>query len=464
MTRISRLFFNSPARYLLFLAAILQLTLVLGLYTIGRLRVLPNQIDESGLLKSAMPDTRTYQNRVIDAVEDLKHSGVRAWLLSRQEAHVKLYSLSYLICAPLFGNNILSAEPLNLGCYLAILILVAKLGQAAFDRRTGRAAAGAIAVWPSFQLHGTQVLKDPISIVAMLILIGLMVLWLTSRLSWRRGLAAGLIGGAAVGLVAATRGDFWAPVILGLSLIGAIMLIVRQLRQRSLLAGNALSMIIVVLFAVGCLSITEEFGSPLFPRTPRTTTDPSIVNGSEQDSGPRYLKVPRPDRTNYLVIKTQAVRDGFALKYADSGSMIDPEVEFITVVDVLRYVPRAMEIGFLAPFPNTWLADGKEVGRPGRLLSGAEMLVTYVVELLGLFGVWRARRRLSTWMLVFTILFGLTTLGFGLINLGALYRMRYCFVVLLLLPGMYGLTQIRQSMRERSFGDDPQLSRTGSFA
>jgi len=82
----------------------------------------------------------------------------------------------------------------NLGCFIAILILVSKLGKEVFDQRTGRAAAAAVVLWPSFQLHNTQVLKEPICIIAMLILVRLMVSWLTSRLSWRRGLATGLLG------------------------------------------------------------------------------------------------------------------------------------------------------------------------------------------------------------------------------------------------------------------------------
>jgi hypothetical protein len=488
MTKLSRLFFDSPARYLLFLAAILQLTLVLGLYTMGRLAVSPKQIDEHGLLTSVFADTQIYQPQATDAVETLKHSGIKAWLLFPADAHVKLYSLSYLVFGPLVGNNIVGAEPLNLVCYLAILILVAKFGTEVLDQRAGRAAAAAVAVWPSFLLHNAQVLKDPICVIALLTSTLVMALWLTRKLSWRMGLLTGLLGGAAIGLIYATRAGFWIPVILGFVLIGAALLIVRQISQRSLLVGNILSMSLLLLFAVGSLFFTEGFleitrawtsphralsipqnaqPSAATVSTPQNAqTAPVAQSSPRENQDPPNVRFPLhspPERTNRLVIKIQQVRDSFAYRYQDSGTLIDQDVEFITVADVLRYLPRAIEIGFLAPFPNKWLAPGRIVGLAGRLLSGGEMLAAYIIELLALFGVWRARDRLTTWLLFCTILFGVTTLGLGLNNVGALYRMRYGFFVLLIMLGMYGLTQVRQSIPEYSVVGEDRLAASGSI-
>jgi hypothetical protein len=500
MTKISRLFFQSPARYLLLAAAILQLTVALGLYTMGRLALSPNKIDEHGLLISVLPDTITYQAQATDAVEVLQHAGVKPWLRARYDAHVKIYSLSYLVFGPLVGQNIIGAEPLNLGCYLLILILVARFGKEVFDQRAGRAAAAAVALWPSFLLHNAQVLKDPICVVAMLCLLMVMAVWLTRNLSWRMGLASGLLAGAAIGLIYATRAGFWVPVILGLVLIGAALLVIRQVREKSFFGGNVLSLVMVLLFALASLAITEEFaGARKFLMPATQTAAPVAANQSQplnQGSSPTnqppvrvaqatpgnqatpiaapspvnkykipmHLRVPPPGRTNYLVIQIQQVRDSFSFRYTDSGTLIDPEVEFVTVTDVLRYLPRAMEIGFMAPFPTKWLSAGKEVGLSGRLLSGAEMLATYLIELLALFGIWRGRRRMSTWLLFLTTLFGVTVLGLGLINVGALYRMRYGFFVLLIMMGTYGLTQLRESLHHRRVAPKNRMVAAESFS
>ena len=468
---MSRLFFECPARYLLLTAAILQLTLVLGLYVMGRSAVSPTKIDEHGLLISVLPDTITYQAQATDAVEILKNSGVRSWLRVRVDAHVKLYSLSYLVFGPLVGSNIVGAEPFNLACYLGILMLVAKFGKEVFDQRAGRAAAAAVGLWPSFLVHNAQVLKDPICVIAMLLLALVMALWLTRRLSWRMGLATGLLGGAAIGLIYATRAGFWVPVNLGLVLLGASLLIVRQIRERSLLAGNVLSMGLLLFVSVGSLFLAEDFSevtrswlaTPQAAEAPHNAPAPIPIQSPSPSNQLNVQNVsfplhPRPDRTNYLVIKIQQVRDSFSYRYRNSGTLLDSDVEFITVADVVRYVPRAMMIGFLAPFPNKWLSAGKEVGLAGRLLSGAEMLAAYVIDLLALFGVWRGRHRLTTWLLFCITLFGVTTLGLGLINVGALYRMRYGFFVLLIMLGMYGLTQIRPSIRDRAVAGESRLA------
>src|SRR5881394_2015633 len=215
MKKTARLFFDSPARNLLLLAAILQLTVVLGLFTMGRLGVAPDKIDDHGLLRKGVRDARDYDRDASQSVEILKQSGVRAWLFARYNAHVKLYSLSYLVLGPLVGNNILSAEPVNLGCYLAILILVFKIGKELFDQVAARASAAAVAIWPSFLVHNAQILKDPICVVAMLSLVLVVAMWLTRELSWRMGLLTGMIGGAAITLIYATRAGFWGLVILG---------------------------------------------------------------------------------------------------------------------------------------------------------------------------------------------------------------------------------------------------------
>ena len=468
MKKIGRLFFDSPARNLLLVAAILQLTVVLSLFTIGRLGLAPNKIDERGLLSTALPDTRDYDRQTKDSVIVFKNLGVKAWLFANQSAHIKLYSLCYLVLGPLVGNNILSAEPLNLGCYLLILILVFKIGKELFDQTAARAAAAAVAVWPSFLVHNAQILKDPICVVAMLSLVVVVAMWLTRELSWRMGLVTGMIGSTAIALIYATRAGFWGLVTLGIILIGAVFMIFREVRERSFFAGNMLSLLVVLLLSLGAISLNRVALTPqdqvILPSAPTNIAavnqNPAVTLPTNQVSPAPVAEIAQRKENSMLplpgdgnnaqreappivqpkrsrpIALIQGMRDAFADRYKDSGTLIDPKVQFITTMDLARYLPRAMEIGFLAPFPNTWLSKGREVGLSGRILSGAEMLAAYILEALALFGVWRDRQRLSTWFLFGVILFGVTTLGLGIINLGALYRLRYGFFVLLIVLGM----------------------------
>jgi hypothetical protein len=128
--------------------------------------------------------------------------------------------------------------------------------------------------------------------------------------------------------------------------------------------------------------------------------------------------------------------------YPDSGSNIDVDVQLNGTADLLRHLPRAVAVGFFAPFPNMWLATGKQVGSTGRLLSGLESLLMYAIEGLALFGVWRARRRLSAWFLLSVASTGMIALGLVVINIGTLYRLRYVFLMLLIILAAGGAAHV----------------------
>jgi hypothetical protein len=82
------------------------------------------------------------------------------------------------------------------------------------------------------------------------------------------------------------------------------------------------------------------------------------------------------------------------------------------------------------------------VGSAGKLLSGAETLVMYGFGLLALVAVLRPPRRLAAWLLLSITAFGVTALGLVIPNVGALYRFRYTFWVLLIILGAKGFESV----------------------
>ncbi|HEX8922825.1 MAG TPA: hypothetical protein VF766_15220, partial [Pyrinomonadaceae bacterium] len=117
---------------------------------------------------------------------------------------------------------------------------------------------------------------------------------------------------------------------------------------------------------------------------------------------------------------------------------IDVDVEFNSVADIGRYLPRAAVIGFFSPFPKMWFAPADGAGRVRRMLAALETLSMYLIEVLVIFGLWSGRRQLSVWMLFFTAAVGVLALGLVVANIGTLYRMRYVFWMLLIIIGMEG--------------------------
>ena len=120
-------------------------------------------------------------------------------------------------------------------------------------------------------------------------------------------------------------------------------------------------------------------------------------------------------------------RRGFATSYPRAATNIDLDVRFYSIHDLLLYIPRALQIGLLAPFPSMWLGNATSPGSGTmRLVAGMEMMLSYLL-LLGLVGLCRCeKKRWATIMVVMTISLILTIM-FTLVitNVGSLYRMRY---------------------------------------
>lgn len=172
-------------------AALLHVAATVTVFLAGRYRWLPEFFAQDGVAGSFASDGRLYMTEVRLLVADLWTSGVGAWLAAPFPLHAKLYSLCCAALSWCFGFTILSAEPLNLLCYLTVLTLVYGLGKECFDERAGLLSAVTVALWPSFLLHTTQLLKDPLFIVAMLALVATSMRLLTRSHSFAEGLRLG---------------------------------------------------------------------------------------------------------------------------------------------------------------------------------------------------------------------------------------------------------------------------------
>ena len=128
---------------------------------------------------------------------------------------------------------------------------------------------------------------------------------------------------------------------------------------------------------------------------------------------------------------------------ATDGSKIDADVKLTSGTEIIRHLPRAIMVGLFAPFPNMWWQTGKEVGSGGRLISGFETLLTYMLECLALFGLWRGRRNPSVWFVFGFVALGAVALGLVVNNVGALYRLRYPFWTLMVILAAGGLELVR---------------------
>ena len=410
-------------------AAAFHILLTLSVYLIGYFSIFPNLVSPSGIIAD---DAYLYRKEAISLVEILTEQGVGAWLAAPFQFHVKLYSLSFAIFGPVLGFNNLSVEPLNVIYFLAILYLVFKLGQEVFNRQTAILAATVVALWPSFALLTTQLLRDPLFIIVTLALMLVMVRLLIGEYSWRRGLLTGFAGGATGFLLWVVRKAMW-EVVLAIVLLGVALFLARLLRQRRVLAGNLAGVALMLGMIISVPYVARLLSKPVIPKKP------AIAAAAKAETP---LSPP--------VARIRLLRQRFSKVYEDvaTSSNIDPEVEFATFADIVRYLPRATVVGFFAPFPNMWLAPVDPAGRLRRRLAGMETICMYAIEVLALLGLWSCRRRLPAWLLFMAAAIGVTALGMVVANIGTLYRIRYAFWILLVILGMEGAQVFLRHLRE----------------
>jgi len=406
-------------RHLLLAAAVFHLVVTLGCYGVGRYQALPGTFDRNGISfpnDSDGPEVREETRRLS---ETLVRGQIRDWLIAASPFHIKLYSICFALLGPLFGATILSAEPLNALCYLAILVLIFKLGQETFNRRAGLIAAVTVGLWPSFLLHTTQLLKDPLFLVGMLGFILVNLRLLSRSFSWAKALVTGTGGGVIAVFIWIVRDNMGGLLIATVALGGA-MLIVRQFREKHFQVANLVGMALLIVISVGVTRVV--------PKSSRA----GVFEWPETSS---------PNPLTRIAAQVGNARQRFVNAYPNSGSNIDSNVQLRSMGDLVHYLPRAAAIGFCAPFPNMWVATGRHVGSGARLLSGLETMAMLVVQGLALVAFWRERRRFSVWWLGLVAAMGMISLSLVVVNVGALYRLRYVFSILVIILAAQGAAQ-----------------------
>lgn len=163
-----------------------------------------------------------------------------------------------------------------------------------------------------------------------------------------------------------------------------------------------------------------------------------------------------PDSIESYVETAARTRAGLISYGISEGarSLIDKDIAPTSVVQVLLYLPRALQIALLAPFPDSWLTELSLV----RHVALGEMIIYYLC-IPGLILLLRFNRGPAVFVALYFAFFFLTVFGFITANLGTLYRLRYGYLFVLLAMGVLGwLTWLKQSGRLEHFKARQQAS------
>ena len=119
------------------------------------------------------------------------------------------------------------------------------------------------------------------------------------------------------------------------------------------------------------------------------------------------------------------------------NTLVDIDIPFNSASAVVRYIPRALQLGMFSPFPRLW---GGEASTPAmtmarKVVAGVTLLA--YVSLLGLsIGLWWMRNNLSLWVMVGSCLTGILIYAVTYPNIGTMMRFRYGFYMLLIAFGV----------------------------
>lgn len=181
----------------------------------------------------------------------------------------------------------------------------------------------------------------------------------------------------------------------------------------------------------------------------------SVPTGGAAGEGALAMPPPCPSTEDgavaNLVCRLNYARLGFAGQH-HAGSNVDIGVNFRSLSDVAKYVPRALQIGLLAPFPDMWSAQGVMPGAGMmRRIAGVEMMIAYAL----LFGIclwFMCNRGLrgEGLLIVVQAVIPLLVLTLVVCNVGTLYRMRYGYWQLLLGLGAVGWGGCITALRQRA--------------
>lgn len=370
--------------------------------------------------------------------------------------------------------------------------------------RNSAIAAGLMVVFPSTVLLYAQIHKDVWALAGTLwILFAILTYTRTRTWSWRQHAALLAITVAGIGLVWLVRAYALQIVLLGL--ITAVLLFVVSNLLSAAFGGAAkpwrdmggIAICIMLVFA-GAVDSPARLAQHVSPQIAKAIAAPNVVEGdrpvfepillppnviatlnSEQkrlygeqsridfvktlnpqqtaswkqyqvgvnaivsaltpaaEVAPSWVPAPVRERLTVLI----NLRRGEALSAVSAGSGIDYEVPIRDVWDMIRYVPRALQIALFAPFPDTWFRHGVSPGASIMLrLAAVEMSIAYVA-LLGFVPLLLFSSAADRMKILFLCSFALPILcllGITIPNVGTLLRMRYGYWYVMLGLGVAG--------------------------
>ncbi|MFZ5997973.1 MAG: hypothetical protein ACOYW7_10860 [Nitrospirota bacterium] len=417
--------------------------------------ILPQWHAGDGLLASYF-DSITAHKIADSLAERIHHEGWSVWeLRPRMQGQAGIAAAIYALTIP---KPWVLIPLLAVLCATATFTLFLAINSLVSDQRVSLLAVFPFFLYPSALSWYTQLLKDGYLIAGVSMMVYGWVVIGHDKLSKQRGkgvlIAIALIvsGTAAVWIVRPYMVKIMYLASFVISLLLTVVTIARYSRRqidRSALL-TVVTVIWVALFAMTPFKSNEssisEHSEHIYEQI--GTTQPMKHGESPPETSHSMESVSRLTAwINARFIPIIQARKGFQnIPNAIAASNIDSDIKLETTMDVMLYLPRAVQLAFLAPFPVHWFGEGSmEANTMMRRVTAFEMLGVYFAMFFFPYAVWHWRKNVELWIILIFCVPPLLIQGIVVVNIGTLYRMRYGFIMTLVAIGLAGfITLFRQ--------------------
>jgi len=338
--------------------------------------------------------------QAIELKQHLKDFEWSLWWNIESRFHTRLASIAYALWGEISFYSNLSMWPFN-----AAALYLSWSAWCSLVRQLGGPTPKKSLLWlalPLLNLHFTQLLRDPFYIAALLFWLEAWIsLFKEDNPAWLKKIWWKIVFISP--FLYLVRERFWV-----ISQVVTLIWFLFALHQKYFNI-KTWSWFRAVLFLIILLNSGSIYNATL-----------RLMGLSPQS----VLEDPLAQKPFVFFYKIAALRRDFIESYQQASSL-DTEVQFESDVDVIAYLPRALSISFLMPLPNMWFEANGKTGLTGRLLSGLEMMLMWMLVLQTLVFFIFKKASMAQWMCIAVILVHYTALGLVITNGGALYRMRF---------------------------------------
>ena len=393
-----------------------------------------------GLLKGG--DWIYFQKLAVDLAQKIKTQGWSAWELRPSgQAPAGIAGAIYALTVPKPWTLI----PLNAALHAtASLILLLIISQFTDNRRIALLSILPFVFFPSAMTWFTQIHKDGYFILGALLFIHG---WLTflriiqEKVRWSevvQGIFFIYVGVIFVWIVRPYGVQMLQGLDLGVTMVMSIVFIVHFAKKGMHFKRLIISLLIVWMVLITITPFTRGVVDYEMPLLPQGWLKSSWV----------------PDFIENKIYSLSQVREGFRKGYPEAGSNIDTDISFHSVGDIIRYIPRALEIVLFAPFPKDWFGEGvSQWNTVMRRISGFEMTVVYISLGFLFFFIAFYMRNMQMWVAIFFAVGMMLVYGLAITNVGSLYRVRYGFLMILVAFGWAGFGIFWQKVHGKPAGE-----------